>query len=222
MEWIKTEREEMRGKIEPRSQFVNRNIEWWWINRKFERVRRRKYYEKFLAFGKIETNDKQIVGEVGPGPFGGMIEVMKLSANRKVFIDYILEDLYNLHFIKWPDNSTMVEAPAEHIPLRDDFIDVLLSYNTLDHGWDIETCIKECIRVSKKCYLAFDCRGDDNGEVDIRKDGHDLDHYQLVHLLDIIGFMQEEMPFDVDWHVEDMKIKHFPVAFIKAEKLELC
>jgi len=213
MNWVKADRGEMRGNIEPVTTFITRNIDWWWINRKFERVRRKKYYDRFLNFGNIQTDNQSVIGEVGPGPFGGIIEVCKLPAFKKVFIDYILEELYNLHYIKWPDDAIMVDAPAERIPLDDDTVDILLSYNTLDHGWDVYECIKECVRISKRCYLAFDCRGDNKNEVDIRRDGHDIDHYQLLHYDDIKKFVN-----DNNWEIKDMDFKPFPVAFIYAEK----
>jgi len=221
MNWIKAEQSKMRGDIEMRAGFVGRNVRWWWESRKFERVRRKKYYDKFLDFAKIQTDRHTIVGEVGPGPFGGIIEVCKLPAYQKVFIDYIMKALFELRFIKWPDDAVMVESPAERIPLPDNYVDTLLSYNTLDHGWNVYDCVRECVRISKRCYLAFDCRGDDDEQVDIRKDGHDLDHYQLLKYEDIAQFVFEQgmdSGQDEAWQIEDMEIKQFPVVCITVEK----
>lgn len=220
MAWIKGERQEMRGDIEPRSSFVTRNIEWWWLCRKEEKVRRKEYYDRFLKFGDIKTDNTMIVGEVGPGPFGGIIEVCKLPAKNKVFIDYVMEEQHKLNFITWPENALYVDSPAEKIPLPDNSIDVLLSYNTLDHGWNVYDCIKECIRISKRCYLAFDCRGDDEKEVEARKDGHDKDHYQLLKYSDIYTFMCGYPINNYKWVVKDMKIKQFPLAYIEVNKME--
>lgn len=215
MGWIKSiEVNSMRGDIEPRPDFVRRNIEWWWLNRRFERGRRKPYYHRFLDFGKVlpHVGLNTILGEVGPGPFGGILETCNLQARHKVFIDYIMEDLCKLNFIKWPEQATYVEAAAEAIPLRDDEIDVLLSYNALDHGWDTLQGIRESLRVSKRCFLAFDCRGDDKRQ----KDGHDLDHYQSMKFEDIFTFLRQEMPSKKQWWAGDMKFKHFPVIFISA------
>lgn len=220
MNWVKAERSKMRSDIEMRAEFVGRNVQWWWETRHLERGRRKKYYEKFLDFANIQTDSQMIVGEVGPGPFGGIIEVCNLPAYQKVFIDYIMEDLFNLKFIKWPDNSTFVDAPAEKIPLEDNYVDILLSYNALDHGWDVYKCIEECVRISKRCYLAFDCRGDNEDEVAIRKDGHDLDHFQLLKYEDIARFVSErDEATSAIWRIRDMESnKQFPIAFIMVEK----
>jgi SAM-dependent methyltransferase len=220
MEWIKEEHDFMRGEIEPRVTFIGRNTKWWWVNRKPERMRRKKYYDTFLEYGNVLSHIKpeMTIGEVGPGPFGGIIEVCKIPAKKKVFIDYIMEELYKLHFIEWPDNSLMVDAPAENIPLPDDSIDVLLSFNCLDHGWDTLAAIKESVRISKCAFLAFDCRGDDNGEVAIRQDGKDKDHHQLLTYDYVHGFMDTEINKIANWKMSDMKLKHFPVVFIHTEK----
>jgi hypothetical protein len=223
MLWIKQEVQpgEMRGDIETRSEFVDRNVQWWWINRKFERVRRKQYYERFLDFGNIQTDNTIHLAEVGPGPLGGMLEVCGLPAAHKIFVDYIMEDLFNLKFIAWPEEATYVAAPAENLPLLDNYCDMLLSYNTLDHGWDVYKAISECVRVSKRCYLAFDCRGDSVEEVAIRQNKPDKDHHQLLKFEDISQFVFEQgmkSGQDEVWSIRDMDFKKFPVAFIEVEK----
>lgn len=220
--WIKpdTKPDEMRGDIETRNEFVSRNIHWWWINRRHERIRRKEYYDRFLSFGNIQTDNLSRVAEVGPGPFGGMIEVCGLDVGQKVFIDYIMEDLFNLKFIAWPEDATYVHAPAEKIPLEDNYCDILLSYNTLDHGWNTKAAVLECIRVSKRCYLAFDCRGDSEEEVAVRQVKPDKDHYQLLKYKDMASFIMglNMMNDSIKLSIEDMDFKKFPVAFVKAEK----
>lgn len=215
MGWIRTKREAMRGTIETFDQFLERNIGWWLDHRVSERTRRKQYYENFLSFGNVQTTENDIVGEVGPGPFGGIIEVCKLKAKQKVFIDYIMDSLFNLDFIKWPDDAIYVDAPAESIPLGDDVLDILLSYNTLDHGWDIFESLRECVRVSKHCYLAFDCRGDDKNEINIRQGGRDKDHFQLLEYNDLNKFL---IGCGYNFQLRNMKLKDFPVAFIEVHK----
>jgi hypothetical protein len=219
MNWIKAEHNPMRGAIESREDFIKRNLEWWKLHRHLERSRRLSYYKRFLSFNNTIAYIKEdmIVGEVGPGPFGGIIESCKLQVNYKVFIDYIMEDLFNLNFISWPIEATYVDAAAEAIPLADNTIDVLLSYNTLDHGWDVFQAIRECARVSKRCFLAFDCRGDNDRQVVMRQDGHDKDHYQLMKIEDVLSFLRREGSDLGHWTASDMKIKHFPLVFISVE-----
>jgi hypothetical protein len=218
MEWIKVDHSEMRGNIETRGCFLKRNWKWWKENESFERRRRLKYYVYFLKFGGIETSEKDIVGEVGPGPFGGIIEVCKLSARRKVFVDYMMEHLVGMEFIKWPPEALYVDSPAESIPLPENYIDVLLSYNTLDHGWNVFDCIKECIRISKKCYLSFDCRADDMDQIKMLTESNDLDHYQLITFSDIERFMKNKIGDTVSWKLVDMETKQFPVVYLEITK----
>ena len=194
MNWIHSEHgREARGGIETYQQFRKRNLDWWKANRLGESRTRAPYYEQFLEKWMVRPyiEKAHCLGEIGPGPFGGMIEVLKLAVSNKVFIDYLLEDLVGLNFISWPKDAVYVNASAESIPLADNSIDLLLSYNCLDHGWNIWAALIECIRVSRYCFLSFDCRGDDPHEVEIRKKMKDLDHYQLLHLEDVENFVEE-------------------------------
>lgn len=208
-----------RGNIETREVFIERNIKWWLESFSHESIVRKPYYDAFIEYGNIKSilDGNQIVGEVGAGPFGGCIEVCNLQAKYKYFIDYIQKELQDLNYIQWPDNATYIESPAEKIPLLDNEIDVLLSYNCLDHGWNVYDCIKECIRISKRCFLSFDCRGDNEKEVRIREDGHDLDHVQLLKYSDIENFVNMELK-GLEVNLSDMKTKHFPVIFMEVKK----
>ncbi len=199
---------EDRGAIETRERFIERNLAWWRQTESLERVRRRPYYDGFLAYCKLQAADFEgkTVAEVGPGPFGGMIEVCQLPARRKVFIDYIMRELCGLNFIPWPE-ATYVNAPAERIPLPDKSVDILVSYNALDHGWDIWKSLEECVRISRKCYLAFDCRGDSPAEVARDRAGKDLDHYQML----TFGEVKRRYP-----SATDMGINSFPVAVVES------
>jgi hypothetical protein len=209
-----------RGDIETREQFVKRNIKWWVESHSHESIVRKPYYDAFIKYGNILSilDGAQVIGEVGAGPFGGCIEVCSLPADGKFFIDYIQQELCDLNFIDWPEDAIYINAPAEDIPLLDNSIDVLLSYNCLDHGWDVYKCIKECIRISKRCFLSFDCRGDNEKEIKVREDGHDLDHVQLLKYKDIENFVNEELKSFVEVTLSDMKTKHFPVVFMEVKK----
>jgi hypothetical protein len=215
-----------RGSIESYEQFRQRNIKWWRENRGGESRTRKPYYEKFL--GDFRIRDRltggQIVGEIGPGPFGGMIEVcqLRVAMQDKVFIDYIMKDLVDLNFISWPAEAVYVHAAAEEIPLASDAINVLLSFNCLDHGWDIWATLLEAIRISQSCFLAFDCRGDDPNEVKARQNTKDLDHFQLLKFEEIENFVEEYLGRKgyyggvVRWHVG----KTWPVAVVLVDKKE--
>jgi hypothetical protein len=207
----------MRGDIETRKQFVKRNVDWWIENERWLRKDRLPYYERFLKHtqARFAVTDQTILGEVGPGPFGGLMDVCKLPAREKYFIDDIMVELHALKFIDWPESSVMVDAPAEAIPLADNVIDVLLSYNALDHGWDIWSSIQECVRVSKHSFLSFDCRGNNAQQVEQRK-GKDLDHWQLIKIEDVYDFMRREMSHC--WSLTELGGKEFPIAVIEVKK----
>ena len=207
-----------RGDIETYSQFVSRNVYWWKENERAERTRRLKYYNEFIDYCKLNKlfSETQTVAEVGPGPFGGIIEVCKIPANQKFFIDYIMKELVGLKFIKWPD-AIYIHAPVETIPLADNAVDILLSYNAIDHGWDIWAAIAECIRISRRCYLCFDCRGDSEKEMQLRRSINDLDHYQIIKFEDVEKFMERYK--DYNYQVTDLGTKpEWKVATIVVEK----
>jgi ubiquinone/menaquinone biosynthesis C-methylase UbiE len=59
--------------------------------------------------------------------------------------------------------------------IPDRYIDILFSYNALDHGWDIYKALDEALRISKSGIIAFDCKNGEGPE-------HDkIDHYQTVN-----------------------------------------
>jgi len=220
MEWICESRGCLRGNIESVCRFIDRNIQWWKENENAERVRRREYYDKFLENIKLPDTTNKIVAELGPGPFGGILQVCNLPAKRKVFIDYILRELVKLNFIRWPEDALYVDAPAEAIPMKFSSVDVLISYNTLDHGWDPLAGLFECVRISKRCYVSFDCRGDSKHEVKIREDKRDKDHFHLLRFNQVWDFLEREVTPLGKWTMVDMKTKAFPVVCIQVEKYD--
>ena len=176
--------------MESKEAFTNRCMPWWKSHYNKEKTTRESHYNSFLKRHSIETNANMIIAEVGAGPFGGIIEVCKLQAKQKVFIDYIMNELRGLEFIEWPDDAMYINSPAENINLPDDYADLLISYNCIDHGWDIEKAIKECIRVSKKTVLSFDCRAD---WIDWKPDES---HYQYLYSQNIESLIHK-MSLDV-------------------------
>ena len=194
LHWITSinDAEKTRGGLESKETFRARNISWWKGNKEHEANARKAWYDPFLSCYNIRSyvDETKIVGEVGPGPFGGMLQVCDIPARKKVFIDYVMRDLVDLNYCEWPEDATYVESGAEKIPLSDDSIDVLLSFNSLDHGWNIFDTLRECLRVSKLCFLAFDCRGDDADEIERRKTQGNIEHPQMIRYEDIDVFLK--------------------------------
>jgi hypothetical protein len=158
-------------------QLALRNMNWWRGNRDFEATSRARYYDNFLKVVGLtpEYLFEKNVAEIGAGPFGGLIRHMNPATRTETYIDILANAQRVLQFIKWPANSRFVDCPMERIDLPDKSVDVLLSYNALDHGSDIFKALDEIVRVSKAFFIAFDCKGNSAPP-------HDrLDHYQIVH-----------------------------------------
>jgi len=176
-----------RGDVESREVFVARNVDWW---RKQQRSRveaeRWPVFEQFLCDCKFSRGAAVgwSLGEIGGGPYGGILRGCGVVARRYYFIDYIQRELCALGFIDWPPENVYVTAPAEDLPLRDGELDCLLSYNTLDHGWDIEAALRECVRVARRSYVCFDCRSEDEEDAALRR-GIDKDHWQLLRFAQV-------------------------------------
>lgn len=221
MKWIVSGIDDKRADVETYQQFIDRNLSWWKENESAERARRQAYYVNFIKRTNLTDvfNDSLTLAEVGCGPFGGIIEVCGVRALRKVFIDYALVHLVTLGFIKWPHDATYVHASAESIPLADSSVDVMLSYNAIDHGWDVFKALDECVRVSRSCYVAFDCRGDSSGEVERRKRMNDMDHRQMIRLEDVKQRVAGYAALGYDCGVFDLGNKAtWPVAAVVVKK----
>ena len=212
MSHIKGGYRDRRGAIESRAAFVVRNLRWWLERpRVAEEAKRWPVYERFLESCSFPYEEARhwFVGEVGAGPYGGMRRRLKTKA--KCYIDYIQEELCELGFIEWPQEDWYVTAPAEAIPLSNHQLDALVSFNCLDHGWGIERALAECVRVARRCYLSFDCRGDSPEQVAQRR-GQDQDHWQLLRY-DDVGEIVARVAGERPWSMCDLKTNtHFPVV----------
>lgn len=203
----------MRGAIETRAAFVKRNLDWWRRNRQD----RRPFYQKFLKAVNLPKRIKSknwIIGEVGPGPYGGILGMYQWPAYEYYFIDYMMEELLTLNGCEWPHPSRFVTTPAEDMPLITNRLDVLISYNTLDHGWDVWKVLQECVRVSRRCYVSFDCRGDNPKHC---RPG-DIDHAQHIKFAEVQKFVGKTFNRHPVHEVFDLKSKEYPVAVVIVEK----
>jgi hypothetical protein len=157
-------------------QLALRNMNWWRGNRDFEATSRARYYDNFMKVAGLTPEHlfEKNVAEIGAGPFGGLIRHMNATTRTETYIDILANAQRVLQFIKWPANSRFVDSPMECIDLPDKSVDVLLSYNALDHGSNIFKALDEIVRISKEFFIAFDCKGD-------TAPPHDrVDHYQIV------------------------------------------
>jgi hypothetical protein len=157
-------------------QLALRNMNWWRGNRDFEATSRARYYDNFMKVVGLTPEHlfEKNVAEIGAGPFGGLIRHINATTRTETYIDILANAQRVLQFIQWPANSRFVDSPMECIDLPDKSVDVLLSYNALDHGSNIFAALDEIVRISKEFFIAFDCKGD-------TAPPHDrVDHYQIV------------------------------------------
>lgn len=165
-----------------------RNLAWWKRSYQIEKTTRWEYYKNFFdafAFDPSTLKGK-VVGEVGAGPFGGMIEVFKIPAKQKVFVDIYAHKLKSLQFIQWDVDALIIESPVEKIDLPDKSVDFMLSYNAIDHGWDVFKGLDEVLRVSRHGLIAFDCKGDKAPKADR------LDHYQEIFFAQVRDYLSNK------------------------------
>lgn len=178
-----------------------RNLNWWKANKHLELTTRVPYYEVFLnslGFNPEEMRDK-VVAEVGCGPTGGILQQMysDYPVHTRIFIDCFMNAMKNLNMVEWPNNAIFIEKPFEDLSgVQDNSIDLVLSFNALDHGWDIEAALSELFRVSKAGYIAFDCKNNTGPE-------HDkLDHYQPVNYNRVKAYVESRT--DIEATVQDL------------------
>ena len=164
------------------------NIDWW--NRvgkndiKEKPATKKTCYDVFLAHFNIDTNSfsDKVVGEVCPGPYGGIIQCYNIQCEQKYFIDIFMDDFKEMNLSDWGSNSVFINAPCEHVHIEDNKIDFLFGYNSIDHGWDWKKSIDECLRVSKSMYLMFDTKGFVDGDF----------HPQSISHQDVLDYVEQQ------------------------------
>lgn len=105
-------------------------------------------------FNKIRKNfSKKVVCEIGCGPYGGILPVIK--ASTKIGIDPLAKEYSKLYKL---NNSKilMLDSMCEKLPFVNESIDAVFCINALDHMQNPFKAIKEMKRVLKKGgYLAL-------------------------------------------------------------------
>ncbi len=175
-------------------QFIDREMGWW--NSKINwdptgQLQRDVVYSEFI--NRIETNsninlrDKnyfagKTVGELCGGAKGGLLchDDLFSSASERIQIDILASEFAKLNLKEVATVDKWVTCPAEKILLKDDSIDFLIAFNSLDHGWDFRASITEAIRVAKEGVISFDCKGYTDGG----------SHYQLIVYEEVVNFLE--------------------------------
>lgn len=93
----------------------------------------------------------KIVVDIGPGPMG-LLEGS--DARVKVAVEPLAEEFKKHNLLLKDSDVVYLNQPAEKIPLLDEFADVVISRNNLDHVENPEKVMQEAYRILKpKGYL---------------------------------------------------------------------
>lgn len=139
-----------RGKLSEqggiRSEKAIHELAYWQKRKGQETILSNAHYEKFYTeFFGIENSyyDGKKILDVGCGPRGSL--EWAHNASERIGLDPLADDYlqlnHGLHKMRY------IPAPAEHIPFKDEYFDVVCSFNSLDHVDNLSTSIKEIKRV---------------------------------------------------------------------------
>jgi ubiquinone/menaquinone biosynthesis C-methylase UbiE len=208
-----------------------RNLLWWEIDgRKTDNPDIRKpYWKTFLDFNKINPLDyynKNIrIAEVCCGPYGGILKAFFSEGNRYSILNYIdifADEFREMKYVSFDSYEYLIQTAIENMSCFDNNeIDLLLGYNSLDHGWNIHKALNECFRISKESFISFDCRAAGPSER-IIKDINNVFHFQQLNFFDMKSYVEnyaEKNNCYVDVSRFPNNNKSFPVINIHLKKL---
>ena len=160
------------------------HLNWWRQNGDNERFIADWY--SFLDRHQVGLCDGKTVAEVAVGAVGGILNNCAIRPAKRIYIDVIMSDLKALNLVKWKVGE-YVDAPFEKLPFDDQSIDILLGYNSLDHGTNWKKGLKECLRVAKIVYLNFDVRADTPHIKEVK----DRFHPQIISFKQVKAFAEK-------------------------------
>lgn len=137
------------------------------------------WMDKFDGYSFLPKRlDKAI--EIGCGPFSNMRLILKRMECSDVYLSDPLIKEYVKHTKGFVSNAVkkgevlIDNSPAEDLPYKDNYFDLVVMINVLDHVMDAEKAIDSCRRITKKG--GFLILGQDlKNEEDIQKRHSDLD-----------------------------------------------
>ena len=124
--------------------------------KRWEKIEREKVrYPKMLEEMGINLLDlhNKVVVDVGCGPISALVY---LEAREKVGIDPLIEEYKKIY----PQDPTItwIQAEAERIPLPDEYANLVLCMNALDHFKKPQVAVKEMLRILRPGgYLGVHC-----------------------------------------------------------------
>ena len=115
------------------------------------------------------------------------------NCNNLTQIDLLADKFEDLNWTK--TKMTWLTSPAEHILAEDNNFDFLIGFNSIDHGWDIEASISECIRVSNSGVISFETNR-------YKNPGYpDRSHYQIVDYDKVLDYVSNIKCIKNNWYI---------------------
>lgn len=123
--------------------------------------------KKFLALlHEVDFRDKK-VAEIGCGPGGNLVEILKKSPSKLVGFD-ISQQMIDLAKEKLPATVQLIKTEGTTLPVEDKTFDIVFSATVLQHNTDramLEKLIREMARVSaSKVYMFERIESDFKGD----------------------------------------------------------
>jgi len=125
-----------------------RELYYWKYMKEEEKELNSRHYHAFFTSNFNLNNEFYInkkILDIGCGPRGSL-EWADMASER-IGLDCLADEYLKLGSDK--HDMTYINAPAEKIPFKEEYFDVISSFNSLDHVDDIDTTITEIKRVLK-------------------------------------------------------------------------
>jgi hypothetical protein len=128
----------------------------------FFRYKRQKFLARFL--NTIEF-DSKVVLEVGPGPGGNLLQIVRTSRPRRVIGIDISSEMLDLAGKTLKGYETVVElhkSDGEHLPLADAAVDLTFTVTVLHHNTDthmFQGLVSEVCRVTRHTVVLMEDTG---------------------------------------------------------------
>ncbi|MBF0135873.1 MAG: methyltransferase domain-containing protein [Magnetococcus sp. DMHC-1] len=111
-------------------------------------------FSPFLVHWNIDPTffRHKTVMEIGTGPFGFFSGLKKIDPSSLPSTLILMDSLMDFYqqfslFNLMPESSIRLQGRCEKIPLPDNFFDVILTTNTIDHVGDYQAFLQEIVRV---------------------------------------------------------------------------
>lgn len=149
------------------------------------------FHEKSISYAEhinrylfaIQHVPGKIVLDIACGSGYGTAMIANAGARRVIGIDKSTEAIYYAREVYGKNNIEWIVSDAENISLNDESIDVVVSFETLEHVYNPREFLSECTRILKQDGI-FICSTPNNkmtlGDNEFHTHEYSLDEYRLL------------------------------------------